>query len=116
MVVDSGCLRHQARNLPANLMDAGLVTRMNFVRGRALLAEMVDLLLESGVSVDGLAMPDKQLHVCCFQLNAETQRTEKQAESLAQAVCMCQVLISIAVRALIALCRLRGEMCSSCIE
>lgn len=63
MVVDGGRLRHEARNLPANLMDAGLVARMDFVRGRAFLSEMVDLLLESGVAIDGLAMPDKQLGV-----------------------------------------------------
>lgn len=77
VIVDRGRLRHEARNLPANLMDAGLVTRVNLVRGRALLAEVVDLLLESGVAVDGLAMSDKQLRVCIFSVERKTKNARK---------------------------------------
>lgn len=83
MVVDGRCLRHEARNVPADLMDAGLVAGVNLVGGRALLSKMVNILLQPGVAVHRLAMPDKQLFVCvCFVFRldiAKKQTHEKRA-------------------------------------
>lgn len=61
VVVDCRRLGHEARDLPPNLVNAGLELSVDLVRCRALLAEVVNLALETGVPVHDFTVPDKQL-------------------------------------------------------
>lgn len=63
MVIDGGRVRHEARDLPPDLVDAGLELGVDLVGGGALLAEVVDLLLQTGVPVHDFAMPHQQLRL-----------------------------------------------------
>lgn len=61
MVVDGGRLSHEVRDLPSDVVDASLELGMDLVGSRSLLAEVVDLLLQTSVSVFDFAMSDQQL-------------------------------------------------------
>lgn len=61
VVVDGGSLRHEARDLAADVVNVSLELGVDLVGSCSLLAEVVDLLLQSSVPVFDFAMSDQQL-------------------------------------------------------
>lgn len=61
VVVDGGRLRHEAGDLAPDVVDASLELGVDLVGSRSLLAEVVDLPLQSSVPVLDFAMSDQQL-------------------------------------------------------
>lgn len=61
MVVDGGRLRHEARDLAPDVVNATLELGVDLIGSRSLLAEVVDLLLQASVPVFDFAMSDQQL-------------------------------------------------------
>lgn len=61
VVVDNGRLRHEARDLAPDVVNAGLELGVDLVGGCSLLAEVVDLLLQTSIPVFDLAVSDQQL-------------------------------------------------------
>ena len=59
MVVDGGRLGHEARDLSSDGVNVGLELGVDLVGSCSLLAEVVDLLLQSSVPVVDFAMSDQ---------------------------------------------------------
>lgn len=70
MVVGSRRLRHESCNFPPDLMDACLQLSVNLVGRGTLLTQVVDLALQTSVSVDDLAVPYQQLGHTWLQISS----------------------------------------------